>query len=195
MNLANLVTMEVIFERTSVRRYAVEIRRAGFPALRMDTAPGFDELFPHDLQHLVVEEQLGLRDGIYGRLARGGTAATFQPVQKSGRRDHRAHSRRRRKLARREATLSADSSGDFGRSERATIVAWHDWLAHSSDRRRRARAAELAPAAMATLDRMDDTERSTLEAALPRLRDRITVVSARWAALAVGEAMSITWSS
>ncbi|MEL6981081.1 MAG: hypothetical protein AAFO29_01525, partial [Actinomycetota bacterium] len=66
--------MDVIFERTGQRRYAVEVRTERAP-LRMDPAPGFHELFPHDLQHLIVEEQLGLTDGIYGRLAKGGTAS------------------------------------------------------------------------------------------------------------------------
>jgi hypothetical protein len=72
--------VDVVFERTGERRYAVEVRRSGKPVLRMDPAPGFDAFFPHDMQHLIVEEQLGITDGIFGRLAKGGTAATFHPV-------------------------------------------------------------------------------------------------------------------
>jgi hypothetical protein len=57
--------VEVVFEKTGVRRYAVSVHRPGLPVLRMDPAPGFDRYFPHDMQHLIVEEQLGLRDGIF----------------------------------------------------------------------------------------------------------------------------------
>jgi len=63
--------VEVVFEKTGARRYAVAVHRSGLPALRMDPAPGFDRHFPHDMQHLIVEEQLGIVDGIFGRLANG----------------------------------------------------------------------------------------------------------------------------
>ena len=66
--------VEVVFEKTGARRYAVAVHRSGLPALRMDPAPGFDRHFPHDMQHLIVEEQLGIVDRIFGRLANGGTA-------------------------------------------------------------------------------------------------------------------------
>jgi len=88
--------VEVVFEKTGVRRYAVSVHRPGLPVLRMDPAPGFDRYFPHDMQHLIVEEQLGLRDGIFGRLANGGTASTFRPDDPDGIADDRARSRYRR---------------------------------------------------------------------------------------------------
>ncbi len=117
--------MEVVFERTGQRSYAIEIRRVGAPVLRMDPAPGFDQWFPHDLQHLVVEEQLGLTDGIYGRLANGGTASTFNLATADGPQDKRAAARQRRKLKRRDAALASNDANDFARSERATYIAWH----------------------------------------------------------------------
>lgn len=50
----------MIFERTGERRDAVEVRRSSGEPLRMHPAPGDDDYFPHDLQHLIVEEQLRL---------------------------------------------------------------------------------------------------------------------------------------
>ncbi len=44
----------------------------------MNPAPGYDDLLPHDLVHLVVELHWGLRDGIYGDVAAGGNAGTFR---------------------------------------------------------------------------------------------------------------------
>ena len=113
--------VEVVFEKTGVRRYAVSVHRPGLPVLRMDPAPGFDRYFPHDMQHLIVEEQLGLRDGIFGRLANGGTASTFRPDDPDGIADDRARSRYRRRLRRRNDRLSAGGSPDFGRSERGPL--------------------------------------------------------------------------
>ena len=186
--------MEVVFERTGSRRYAVAVRRPAAPVLRMDPAPGFDPLFPHDLQHLVVEEQLGLADGIYGRLARGGNASSFSITRAAGHRSKRAAARERRRLARREAALAASGGNDFARSERATFVAWHDWLAHSSDPKLWARASDMASGAASILGRMEADERSALLAALPRLRERIAEVTSEWSATALGGSMAITWS-
>ena len=70
--------MIVVFHRTGQRRYAVEVQRPGFPNLVMNPAPGYDPRLPHDLMHLVVEAQLGLTRAIFGQLAAGGTAGTFQ---------------------------------------------------------------------------------------------------------------------
>lgn len=198
--------VDVIFERTGQRRYAVEVRTERAP-LRMDPAPGFHELFPHDLQHLIVEEQLGLTDGIYGRLAKGGTASSFHPLASSGAgsgsgtgggsKRHRA--RQQRKLNRRNASLAASEGknvggNDFARSERATLVAWHDWMQHASDRELRLEARSLHETATAILARVDEDERLALVTALPRLRERITEVTDRWRATQIGDSITIPWA-
>ena len=120
--------VEVVFKRTGERRYLIEVRRAAGDVLVMDPAPGFDDYFPHDLQHLVVEEQLGLSNGIFGRLAKGGTASTLSPAGRDAGRTKREVARRRRKLQQRNRQLGDAEPPDFGRSERATFVAWQDWL-------------------------------------------------------------------
>jgi hypothetical protein len=101
--------MIVVFRRTGQRRYSVEAQRAGLPALVMNPAPGYDELLPHDMMHLVVEAQLGLTRGVFGQLAAGGDAGTFHlPLEhdKSGRETARA----RRRIKARGAKLLKEGS-------------------------------------------------------------------------------------
>ena len=68
--------MLLVFRRTGDRRYTVVAKRAEMPDVEMDPAPGYSELIPHDLMHLVVEAKLGLARGIFGQLAAG--AGTFR---------------------------------------------------------------------------------------------------------------------
>lgn len=64
--------MEVIFRRTGARQYAVIVAAPGRAPQTMAPAPGFDEHIPHDLVHYVVEAELGLQSGVFGRAAAGG---------------------------------------------------------------------------------------------------------------------------
>ena len=186
--------VEVVFEKTGARRYAVAVHRSGLPALRMDPAPGFDRHFPHDMQHLIVEEQLDIVDGIFGRLANGGTASTFRPDDPDGLVDNRARSRYRRRLRQRNDRLSAAGSPDFGKSERATFIVWHDWLAHCHEEELRAAAGEMAATARTILDGMSCAERTRLTCALPRIRERVDVVARQWVSLSPGDSMCIPWT-
>ena len=83
--------MQVRFERTARRRYAVTVLRTRHGNLRLDPAPGYSDLIPHDLVHLVVEDEFGLRQGIFGQLAAGGNAGTFVPTEEL--RPRRGHDR------------------------------------------------------------------------------------------------------
>lgn len=184
--------MDVIFERTSRRSYAVEVHRPGAPTVRMDPAPGYDDHFPHDLQHFIVEEQLGLTRGIFGRIDQGGSAATFHLVTSPGT-NARATARERRRLHAREHQLR-DEPSDVGASERATYVAWYDWLGHHPDPAMRARATDMKPVAGSILDRLQPDERDRLLAALPRIRARVDELTTRWSQLEVGGRMTVAWS-
>ena len=196
--------MDVIFELLDPRRYGVEARRPGAPTMRMAPAPGFDRWMPHDLQHLLVEEQLGITDAIFGRLAAGGTAGTFQPVVPGlpGRGglagepgDPRAAGRQRRRLARRNAGLRADTGGDgTARSERATVVATQAWLASCPEPELRAQARQMAPDAAVVRERMAPDERAAFDAALPRMIARFDEVARAVAALDVGGRLTIPWA-
>ena len=64
--------MRVTFTRTDVRQYAVAIEREHGPRLVARSAPGYDDLMPHDVAHYVVEEVFGIRLGVFGQLAAGG---------------------------------------------------------------------------------------------------------------------------
>lgn len=187
--------MDVVFHRTGRRSYAIDVTLASGSVLRMDPAPGFDAYFPHDLQHLIVEEQLSIANGIFGRLDRGGTASSFEPVRASGSIDQRAAARHRRRLRDRNLRLGAGGADDFARSERATYIAWQDWLAHCPEADLRQRAAEMEPTARSILERMGRSERDSLLAVLPRLRARVDEVARCWAAVSIGDSLRLTWSS
>lgn len=186
--------MDVIFERTGARRYAVEIHRDD-EVLRMDPAPGFDEYFPHDLQHLIVEEQLGLRHGIFGRLAAGGTSSTFisTSAHSGPTVSKREASRRRRKLQRKNQQLANQGPSDYGQSERATLVAWHDWLTQCKEPELRRQGADMAAAAATVRSQMSPSEQRQFDEVLPALRQRIDVVARQWAATQVGRKLAIRW--
>src|SRR5687767_61953 len=110
--------MIVRFRRTGVRRYAVVVTLAGEPPRTMDPAPAYDDDIPHDLVHYVVEAELGLTHGVYGRAARGaGTFVTTAERDVSS----RERARKQRKQQKRERALNAQDArhaADMAQSER-----------------------------------------------------------------------------
>jgi hypothetical protein len=167
--------MEVTFRRTGDRQYAVTIIRSGGPTLEMNPAPGYDARMPHDLIHFVVERELGLRNGIYGQLAAGGTAGTFHAAT-CGVAPGREAARQRRALAKRGAKLLRQGRADSATSERAADLCRRAWLA-------RAAGGEVP-----------------MEGALPcsalelaRICDVLDELSATWAMLGIGQALTLHW--
>lgn len=146
--------MQVEFHKTGERRYAVKILRDNLPYLEMNPASGFDPLIP-------VEQELGLRRGIFGQIALGGTAGTFHsmPSEKS---NNRANSRLHRKTVKRGDKLLKGGIDDCAQSERATYICLYDWLSHSADANLRSRAAEMKDTAQSVLAQMSETERAML---------------------------------
>ncbi len=185
--------MQVEFQKTGERRYAVVIHRDGLPDLKMEPAPGFDALMPHDLLHFLVEQELGLRRGIFGQIASGGTAGTFHLASRETSND-RADSRRRRKTARRGKKLLKANSDDCAQSERATYICLYDWLAHSADEKLRMRALEMKPSFESVLGQMPESERKTLnKEKLAAIRNRMDELSEGWSALKAGQSMTLEW--
>jgi hypothetical protein len=168
--------MHVEFRRTGERRYAVTIIRSGRPALEMNPAPGYDGRMPHDLIHFVVERELGIRHGIFGQLAAGGTAGTFHPVA-CGVAPGREARRQQRAVAKRGETLQRQGRADSAMSERAADVCRRAWLA------RKAGGKVGATGAMPC---------SAQE--LARICDVLDELSAAWARLGFGEALTLDWS-
>jgi hypothetical protein len=193
MTKAQRNAMSVAFVRTGERRYCVRAAVDGRQTVQMNHAPGFDPLMPHDLQHFIVEKCLGIKAGVFGRLAAGGTAGTFHAVA-DDRRSAREVSRIRRKQAARDKRLMPAQDEDYGRSERATYVCWHDWLAHSPDPELRGRAVQMRQTASAMLGRMTPQERAQFTAEkLAEIRQEFQRLSGRWASLAVGESLVERW--
>lgn len=185
--------MRVEFQKTGERRYSVVVLRENAPDLKMDPAPGFDALMPHDLLHFLVEQELGLRKGIYGQIALGETAGTFHqmPPEKS---DARTDSRLRRKIAKRSKKLLKENLDDCAQSERATLISLYKWLSQSSDAKLQARAAEMKTTADSVWAQMPEKERAKLMVKLAAITARMDELSRCWSALQVDEFISLEWS-
>jgi hypothetical protein len=100
--------MDVTFTKGPGRAYTVAVRREKAPELAPRRGPGSHPYLPHDLVHLVVEAEAGLRGGVFGRIA-AGESGMFWPADPA----------RRRRVNRREARRkpSPAASADMARSE------------------------------------------------------------------------------
>jgi hypothetical protein len=186
--------MQVEFHKTGERRYAVVVLRNGLPKLKMNPAPGFDPLMPHDMLHFLVEQEFEIPRGIFGQLKLGGTAGTFRPETSSKKSNKRANSRLRRKLAKRGKTFS-EKGNDYDQSERATYVCWQNWLAHSADKQFRSQALEMKDEAESIFARMPENEKALYnKKKLAEIRARMDEVSRRWSELQIGEFISLEWT-
>lgn len=188
--------MEVEFKRTGERRYAVIVRAAGRAPRVMDPAPGFDALLPHDLLHYVVEAELGLERGIFGQLAAGGDARTFRGTDAAsaiGGNARRMQARARRRAAHRGERLARAGRDESARSERATYLSMHAWLAGAGNTALRRRAQRMSAGAREQRDSMAPTEAAALDAAMPRIRARLDVLTTQWSALAIGGSLRVVW--
>jgi hypothetical protein len=171
--------MIVQFKRTGARRYAVVITVAGEPPRAMDPAPAYDDDIPHDLVHYVVEAELGLANGVYGRAARG--AGTFITTAE---RDisPRERARKQRKQQRRERALGAEDArhaADMAESERLAALCDVAW--------RRKHGQRPDPVRSAPAPRTEDT------APVERVVSRLDAVAPLWRALPVGGELVFEW--
>lgn len=176
--------MEVRFRRTSERRYTVTVLRKGLPPHEFG-GPGYDEKMPHDLQHFIVERELGIECGVFGFLAAGGEAGGDE--REAG----RTASRRRRKAKRRDQRMmrtGARAEGDA--SEHAAGTCWFEWLRRSGD----PRAVTIANNMASTLAEMAaEARRAYGDEALARVCACMDELSAKWARLAIGESFTVAW--
>ena len=109
--------MKVTFTRTAERRYRVSVEGPGVVSSWMEPAPGYDARLPHDMAHFVVENELGIRGGVFGQLAAGGHARTFHPTD----------DQKKRKIARRGNRMAAAHRDDAMLSEKLVYVACRTW--------------------------------------------------------------------
>ncbi len=158
----------------------------------MNPAPGYDLSMPHDLMHMIVEAQLGLRRGIFGQLAAGGTAGTFaMPIPANS--ASRTHGRVSRRVKGKGRKLLQEGRYDCEQSERATFICQREWLARSQ-----ATAQQSAPGADNRVKQSRvETRAGTLEGLSEKKVNEICrhmdELSAAWSALAVGDSIVISW--
>jgi len=171
--------MDVRFRRTGARRYAVVIAVAAEPPRAMDPAPGYDDDIPHDLVHYVVEGELGLANGVYGRAARG--AGTFIATAARDA-SPRERARKQRKQQRRERALNAREAGhanDMAESERLAALCDVAW--------RRKHGQRPDPSRSAPVPRAEDA------APIERVVSRLEALAPLWRALPVGGELVFEW--
>jgi hypothetical protein len=171
--------MLVAFKRTGARRYAVILTRSGESPQAMDPAPGYDDDIPHDLVHYVVEAELGLESGVYGRAARG--AGTFIATSERDQ-SPRERARQQRKQHRRERALGAQDAqhgNEMAQSERLAAlcdVAWRQQHGQNPD------PARAAPGL-----------RSYDAAAVARVVAHLNAIAPLWRALLAERALIFEW--
>jgi hypothetical protein len=185
--------MNIVFQRTGQRRYAVFAQRAPLPDLEMNPAPGYDPLMPHDLVHLVVEAKLGLKRGIFGQLAAGGDAGTFHPIFHSGQ-NARAAARLRHRVRAKGKSLLREGKNEAAQSERATYICWQFWRTRSALREERSAAKAMTSQAnhLRTLGREEESHQLDSRK-LSEICNHLDELSSHWSKLNIGESMSIHW--
>ncbi|WP_018656250.1 hypothetical protein [Actinomadura flavalba] len=183
--------MQVTFARTGWRRYATIVAVPGRPERLMNPAPGYDPDIPHDLVHYVVEAELRLTGGVYGRAAAGG--GSFHDAGGGDARERRRAERRRR---RKEDALRRDDHGtgdsDMARSERLAALCDVVWRRRHGQVPPHARAAALlepGSAALADPGELPGAERAAVE----RIVARLDELAPRWGALEPGQALTFAW--
>lgn len=183
--------MIVEFRKTAERRYALKLLRDGLPELEMNPAPGFDELMPHDMCHLIVEQVLQIENAIFGRAAKG--SGTFQ--QKHSESSNTKNDSRERRKARQKGKDSLKKyEADYLRSERATYVCWQHWLSSSSDTELKRRAAEMKSNAESIFNQMQPAERAIYtKETLEKVNLRMSELSRQWQNLKTGDSMTVDW--
>jgi hypothetical protein len=171
--------MNVRFRRTGVRRYAVVVTLAGEAPRAMDPAPGYDDDIPHDLMHYVVEAELGLANGVYGRAACGAGTFIMTAEQDASPRERARKQRKQQRRERALGTRDARQAAEMERSERVAAVCDVAW--------RRKHGQQPDPVRAAPVPRTDDA------ADVERIVSRLDAIAPLWRALLVGEELVFEW--
>ncbi len=185
--------MKVIFSKTSERSYSVEIHRSNSAPLRINSAPGYSEYMPHDLQHFIVEQALGLQQAIYGQLAAGGDASTFNLGNAQGQ-DKKQKSRSNKKLKNKGSKLADQGKLEGAISERASCVCTANWLATRKEPILKKQFAKLGPEAESVFGAMNTSEkRLYTKEKIAEINAIMQDLSERWYQLKIGEPLELAW--
>jgi hypothetical protein len=173
--------VRVSFKRTGIGRYAVVVAVPRGATLAADPAPGFDADIPHDLVHYVVEAELGLTNGVYGRAAQG--AGTFVATAEQDA-SPRQRVRQQRKRYRRERALRSHGgrpAAEMATSERIAALSGVAWRRKAGQRPDTRRPAPVLPPEDAKF--------------VERVVARLEVLAPLWRALPVGGELVFEWPS
>jgi hypothetical protein len=173
--------MEVTFRRTGERGYAVIVSPPGREPQTMNPAPGFDPHIPHDLVHYVVEAELRLDGGVFGRAARGAgtflsTASTATPRERARQRRRQG---RREQAAQREGTYALQMKS----SERLAYLCDIAW--------RRRHGQKPDPSRWHAPEPLSDADNAYIERVVARLEQ----LADAWNQLPVSGELVFEWPS
>lgn len=146
------------------------------PTRAADPAPGFDQDIPHDLVHYIVEAELRLTSGVYGRAARGAGTFIATAEQDSSPRER---ARQQRKQRKRERALGAGPAAEMALSERIAALSDVAWRRKAGQQPGRSRVAPELP----TQD----------VACVERVVARLEAVAPLWRALPLGAELVFEW--
>jgi hypothetical protein len=180
------------FQRTGQRRYGIHVRRPPFPNVEMSPAPGYDQLMPHDMMHLVVEARLGFTRSVFGQLADGGDAGTFHlSIDKQTTREL---SRARTRLRTRGEKLLREGREESAQAERATYICGYEWRNRSSVDKQRSEARSMTSQAKQVKGVAGKNELRTLnKRKIEEICGYLDKLSSRWSRLEVGQSMIVRW--
>jgi hypothetical protein len=179
---SKVARVEARFKRIGERRYAVELVVPGVGLQSMSPAPGYDDDIPHDLVHYIVEAELQLLAGVFGRAAKGGGTFIREPAPSLTAREL---ARQRRRSKKRESALRArDDTGarEMETSERLAALCDVAW------RRRHGQRPDPLRKAPAPVSEEDAVR-------VARVVTRLDALAPLWRALPVGGALVFQWPS
>lgn len=184
--------MDVTFERTGQRRYGVSVTRAPYAPVAMHPAPSYDEDLPHDFVHFVVEQELGLTRGVFGQLASGGDAGTFQLVRDGTDAREMARARKKQRQLGRKQTRDGLAETEF--SERAATICHQEWFRRFPTGRRLTEAQKLEAFVQKVRATCSPAELAALaEPVIGRICHRLEQLSQRWAEVEIGDSITLRW--
>jgi len=170
--------MEVTFTKLAGQRYATSIRRSDGVVFSLRAA-GASSAMPHDLAHLVIERELGLREGFWGCVAGGAVIPGMSVV--SGRR--RPHAKERSRAILKHAGQRTTEA------EVAVSVVLEIALS-----RRDERAPDRACVQLNEAWRPTGKSRPAIEAeGLGRVCTAVRAAQAHWHSLLRGESWELCW--
>ena len=158
--------MKVTFTKTDSAGASTTVAGPKSPTVVPRQAGGSDAYLPAELVQFVVEEEFGIRLGVFGQIAAGGDGAPGTARDRSGRRARAAH-----------RGIEAGRA-DVARSERLVALCRSLWEARAGRTPSRPAVIDMTLATPFDVD---------------RVIHRLDEVSAEWVALAPGESVAMEW--